>query len=435
MAVISRLRQAVLVVGAATALLLAGCGGDGGDQTGQAANGKVTIEWWHIQNQDPMKGEWAKLAKAYEAQHKNVDIKITTLENQAFKAKLTTVTQAGTPPDLFQTWGGGVLKDQLDAGLVKDISEDVAPWLDTLTPASVAPYQFDGKTYGVPYDIGMVGFWYNKKLFAQAGITQPPTTWTEYLDAVRKLKAAGITPIALAGKEKWPGHYYWAYLAMRVAGLDALKQAAEDRNFNTPDFIKAGQHVKELADLDPFQKGYLGTAYGTTSGEAAIIGNGQAAMELMGQWAPGAHAENAKNKKGLGKDLGFFTFPAVEGGKGSPNDVFGGGGGFAVGKDAPAEAVDFLKFISSVENQRHLAAPPINGVLPVTKGAEDALTDPGRKVIADTLAQASGFQLYLDQAYPPEVGSTVNDAVAALIAGQKSPEDVAKDITTAAQNN
>ncbi|GAB3427049.1 type 2 periplasmic-binding domain-containing protein [Flindersiella endophytica] len=422
-------------MGAAAALFLAGCGDNGGGETGQAANGKVTIEWWHIQNQDPMKGEWAKLAKAYEAKHKNVDIKITTLENQAFKAKLTTVTQAGTPPDLFQTWGGGVLKDQLDAGLVKDISKDVAPWLDTLTPASVSPYQFDGKTYAIPYDIGMVGFWYNKKLFTQAGITQPPTTWTEYLDAVRKLKAAGITPIALAGKEKWPGHYYWAYLAMRVAGLDALKQAAEDGNFNTPDFIKAGQHVKELADLDPFQKGYLGTAYGTTSGEAAIVGNGQAAMELMGQWAPGAHAENAKNKKGLGKDLGFFAFPAVEGGKGSASDVFGGGGGFAVGKDAPAEAVDFLKFISSVENQRHLAAPPVNGVLPVTKGAEDALKDPGRKVIADTLAHASGFQLYLDQAYPPEVGSTVNDAVAALIAGQKSPEDVAKDITAAAQSN
>ena len=61
------------------------------------------------------------------ASHKNVKIKITVLENEAFKQKLTTNMQAGKPPDIFHSWGGGVLKEQADAGLVKDITKDSSP--------------------------------------------------------------------------------------------------------------------------------------------------------------------------------------------------------------------------------------------------------------------------------------------------------------------
>ncbi|MFD6986617.1 extracellular solute-binding protein, partial [Streptomyces sp. NPDC059956] len=116
-------------------------------------------------------------------------------------------TSSGKLPDVFQTWGGGVLQQQVDAGLVEDLT-DVFGWSSEITPVSLQAYQFEDRTYGVPYDVGMVGFWYNKKLFAKAGITAPPATWAELLEDVKKLKAAGVTPIALAGKEKWPGHYY-----------------------------------------------------------------------------------------------------------------------------------------------------------------------------------------------------------------------------------
>ncbi len=110
-----------------------------------------------------------------------------------------------------------MLQQQADGGIAKDITADIADWSGTFNPAALAAYQLGGKTYGVPYDIGMVGFWYNKDLFKKAGVEQPPATWTEFLDAVNKLKAANITPIALGGKAKWPGHYYWTYLAMRIA--------------------------------------------------------------------------------------------------------------------------------------------------------------------------------------------------------------------------
>ncbi|MDX3105847.1 extracellular solute-binding protein [Nonomuraea angiospora] len=424
-------RSLVLI---ATAVLITGCGGGGGggsstapQQGGSAA--KVTLEWWHLSTTEPLKSLWAQRAKEFEAKHPNVTIKATVLENDAYKAKLTTITQSGKAPDLFATWGGGVLKQQVDAGLVKDISSDVADVLPNFTPAALSAYQIDGKTYGLPTDIGLVGFWYNKKLFAKAGITQPPTTWSAFLEDVKKLKTAGVTPIALAGKEKWPGHYYWAYLAMRIAGLDALKQAAVDHDFTKPDFVAAGQQVKALADLQPFQKGFLGAGYGTPDGQAATVANGKAAMELMGQWAPSVQKDAGK---GLGDDLGFFPFPAVEGGKGSISDAFGGGGGLTVGADAPAEAVQFVKFMTEMDN--HSKAVAAGGVLPVLKGEESAVKDPNLKQVATALAAAGGYQLYLDQAYPPAVGQQVNDSVAELIAGTKTPEEVGKAITEVAKS-
>ncbi|MEV4011621.1 extracellular solute-binding protein [Nonomuraea angiospora] len=424
-------RSLVLI---ATAVLMTGCGGGGGggssaapQQSGPAA--KVTLEWWHLSTTEPLKSLWAQRAKDFEAKHPDVTIKATVLENDAYKAKLTTITQSGKAPDLFATWGGGVLKQQIDAGLVKDISADVADVLPNFTPAALSAYQVDGKTYGLPTDIGLVGFWYNKKLFQKAGIAQPAATWSAFLEDVKKLKAAGITPIALAGKEKWPGHYYWAYLAMRIAGLDALKQAAVDHDFTKPDFVAAGQQVKALADLQPFQKGFLGAGYGTPDGQAATVANGKAAMELMGQWAPSVQKDAGK---GLGDDLGFFPFPAVEGGKGSITDAFGGGGGLAVGADAPAEAVQFVKFMTEMDN--HSKAVAAGGVLPVLKGEESAVTDPNLKQVATALAAAGGYQLYLDQAYPPAVGQQVNDSVAELIAGTKTPEEVGKAITEVAKS-
>lgn len=422
-------RSAVLF--AAGTLLLAGCGSSGEGDGGTAAGGggeKVTIEWWHIQNIEPMKPVWDAVAKEFEAAHPNVSIKITAMENEAFKSKMTTVVQSGDMPDIYQTWGGGVLAQHAEAGLAKDITDDVASWSGNFTQAALAPYQINGRLYAIPYDVGMVGFWYNKALFKKAGIEQPPATWGEFIDAVKKLKKAGITPIALAGQAKWPGHYWWSYLAMRIGGGQSLKQAMEAKNFNTPDFIAAGQKLKELVELEPFQNGFLGATYDGPTGQAATMGNGKAAMELMGQWAPTVQRDAGGD---LGEDLGFFTFPAVEGGKGTATEALGGGGGFAVGKDAPPEAIEFLKYISSPEVRKRVLET--NAHLPVIKGEEQLVSDPNNRAVAEATAAATGFQLYLDQDFPPAVGEQVNDSTAALIAGEKTPEQVVQEITEVAR--
>jgi raffinose/stachyose/melibiose transport system substrate-binding protein len=121
----------------------------------------------------------------------------------------------------------------------------------------------------------------------------------------------------------------------------------------------------------------------------------------------------------------------VDGGKGVATEVFGGGGGFALRKGAPKESLDFLKYLIH-DNEAKLVSS--EAFLPVVKGTESEVKDPNRKLVADTLAKATGFQLFLDQAYPPAVGQEVNDSVADLIAGKKTPEQVTKSITEAAKS-
>ena len=151
----------------------------------------VTINWWHIQNNDPGLSNWQAMADEFMAMHPNVTIDINVLENEAFKAALQTNLQAGDVPDLFQSWGGGGLREQVEAGLVQDITAASSELVKNLNPGAVGLYNVDGKQYGIPFNLGMVGFWYNKDLFAQAGIEAPPTTWDELLDVVQTAEGCG----------------------------------------------------------------------------------------------------------------------------------------------------------------------------------------------------------------------------------------------------
>jgi raffinose/stachyose/melibiose transport system substrate-binding protein len=420
-------------------LVVAACGGDDneksstGSSTGQQAssNKPVTINWWHIANNEPLKSIWKNAADQYHAQHPNVTIKITVLENEAFKAKLTTAMQAGKPPDVFQSWGGGTMNEQAQAGLIKDVSDATKSWIGTLNPAGVKLYQIDGKQYGVPYNLGVVGVWYNKKLFKQAGIDGPPTTWDEFLGDVQKLKSAGITPLAVGEKDKWPGMFWWANLSLRIAGKDAMAQAGENGSFDGAGFVEAGKQLKRLIDMKPFQPGFLAAPWDGAGGEAATMANNRAAMDLMGQWAPFTFDANAKKKKGLRENLGWFAFPTVAGGKSQPTEYFGGGDGFAIGKDAPPEAVDFVKWL--VSPQVGSKGGESGAILPTAKGTESSVKDPNMKAVLDARAEASFVQLYLDQAYAPAVGQAVNDAVQQLFAGKATPEQVSQKIATAAK--
>ena len=454
------LSRTALLVGA-VALVAASCGGDDDDDSaGSAPSGStsppaataagsepgtapatsaaagsgepVEIEWWHLQNNDPGLSLWQDVADEYMADHPNVKIDITVYENEAFKTAIAPRLQAGDPPDLFQSWGGGGLREQVDAGLVKDISTDVQPWIGDLNEAAVGMYQVDGKQYGIPFDLGMVGFWYNKALFEQAGISAPPATWEEFLEDVQTLKDAGITPLALGEGDKWPGMFWWAYLALRIGGAEPMQQAAEKGAWDAEPFVQAGTELTRLTDLDPFQKGYLAAVWDGAGGQAATMATEGAAMMLMGQWAPGTMNANSPDGNGIGDNLGWFPFPTVEGGAGEATDAFGGGNGFAVGKDAPPEAVDFLKYATSLDVANRWGETN-SGILPVTIGADASITDPNLTGVLNARADATFVQLYLDQATTPELGGVINDAVAELFAGQSSPERVAQTITDAAQ--
>ncbi len=393
-----------------------------------SAQDEVTIDWWHINTNEAEAAFYQGLADQFMEEHPNVNIVITVLGNEEFKAQLTTVMQAGDPPDLFQSWGGGVLWQFADAGLVRDIAPELeGEWKDSFAAtAALELYAQDGAYYGVPVTWGAVGVFYNKALFEQAGLDpeNPPQTWEEFLAAVQTLKDAGITPISLGEGDKWPGHFWWVYNAIRIGGQDAFLAAYNrDGSFADEPFVQAGEYLQQLIDLEPFPEGYLGLNFDQ---EAGIMGNGEAAMELMGQWAPAVQAAQSLSGEGIGEDLGWFPYPVIEGGAGNPDDVLGGGDGIAVGANAPDEAVEFLQLITSAETQR--AASEI-WVVPVVNGLDDVFEDnPVMQSIVEARNNASYFQLYYDQFLPPAVGQAVNDAVETLFAGVGTPEEAAQAI-------
>lgn len=164
-----------------------------------SAQEAVTITWWHINTNQPEADFWQAVANEYMAANPNVTIEITILENEAFKSRLTTVMQAGDAPDLFQSWGGGVLWQFAEAGLVRDISPELtaedSAWQNSFSAQAALNLYSQGESfYGVPWSWGAVGLFYNKALFEQAGLpSTPPATWDEFVAAIEALQGAGIT--------------------------------------------------------------------------------------------------------------------------------------------------------------------------------------------------------------------------------------------------
>ncbi len=151
-------------------------------------------------------------------------------------------------------------------------------------------------------------------------------------------------------------------------------------------------------------------------------------MELMGQWAPSVQADAAM-EGGIREKLAVAPFPSVEGGQGAGTDVLGGGNGFEIGANAPAEAVEFLRFMTNRENNTELARS--GRVIPTVIGAEEGIDDPMMQQVYDVVNAAEYFQLYLDQYFPPAVGGVINDSVQSLLADELTPAEAAQEIQDA----
>src|SRR5271154_2959693 len=372
----------------------------------------------HVSEVAAQKAIWDQIASDYNAAHPGVKVEFKYLENEAFKAKLPTMLQADeSRPDLFYSWSGGVMQAQDKAGFLKDITKDVASWESELSPTAVDAFKVDGKVVGVPFEVGEVAFYYNKKLFEKAGVkAEEIKSWDDFLGAVKKLKAAGITPIVVGAGEKWPMHFYYSYLVMRIGGETALAdaKAGKDGGFKNATFVEAGKRLRELAALEPFQPGYLSTKHTESAG---IFGDGKAAMDLMGQWLLAMQGPNSVSGKGLpAEDIGILSFPTLPGGKGKPTDTLGGINGWLVTKTAPPEAIDFLKYFSQAKYAKDAAATA--AYIPVVKGSEAFIVDPLIKHLAQDLG--------------PSVGRVVNDISVAVAAGEMKPEAAAAAIQEAA---
>ena len=376
------------------------------------------------------------IAADFMAANPDIKVELPFLENEAFKAKLTTLLQSADAPDVFHSWGGGVFYEQAAAGVLRPIedvlSEEAKANVGTAgVSAFTAP---DGHLYGVARDVSEVVLWYNKTLFEQAGVDPASmATWEGFLAGVQAFKDAGITPIAIGAKDKWPAHFWWSKLVIRLAGQEGFEAAArgEGDGFAGEDFVKAGEYFLQLAELDPWQEGFLAATYGDASGQ---FGDGLATMHLMGDWDYGAMKDNSADKLGIpDEELGILPFPTIEGGKGDPTDTLGGLGGVLFSKNASDAAIKWIEFFNSVENQAKYAKDAY--YIPIAKGAADVMTNPFKAQIAQNIGNAHWHANFFDQALGPNVGGVVNDVSAELAGSAMSAEEAAELIKEAVDDS
>ncbi|MFP5359070.1 MAG: ABC transporter substrate-binding protein [Actinomycetes bacterium] len=431
---------------AASMALLAACssneepeGGATSGATGGAAE-PVTLTWWHNgvagdSGENTMGDYWDKVAADYMAANPNVTIEIEQIQNEDLqRTRIPTALQSGDAPDLFQQWGGGEMAAQAEAGYLMDLSDVLADDIERLG-GGVAPWQVGEVTYGLPFQFAVEGIWYRKSLFEQAGITAEPTTMDELADAVDKLKAADIPPIAVDAADGWPAAHWWYNFALRSCSQDVVAAAGTTLDFSDPCWLDAGTQLEEFIATKPFQDQFTSTVaqVGATS-SAGMVANGTAAMELMGQWNyfvyQGFTDGSDEANQALLDDLDWFPMPATDGGAGDPSAAMGGGDGFSCYVDAPAECADFLAYIVSDDVQRGYAEAV--GGLPVAPAAADAIASPVLQEIAQTTSSAAYVQLWMDTLLGPNVGGAMNDGIVNIFNGTGDAQGVVNAMIAAA---
>src|ERR1700743_3040800 len=301
---------AAIVATAAAGLMLAACSGGGTSSSGShngSSSGTITLSWWNNATNQPLLGVYQAAIKGFEASHPNVKITNVPIQNELLQdTKIPLALEGNNPPNIYQQWGGGVLAQQVTSGKVADITSDVSSWISGVSGAS--GWQANGKQYGVPIDLHVVGFWYRKDIFAKVGITVP-TTLTQLESDDAKLRAAGYAPIAVGSKDRWPDAFWWEYFALRDCPQGTVTSAIKGESFGDACYGKASTDLASFLKTNPFQTGFLGTSSQQGAGSSAgMVASGKAAMELQGDWDPSV-MEGVSTNKNLSSELGWFPFP------------------------------------------------------------------------------------------------------------------------------
>lgn len=351
-------------------------------------------------------------------------------QNDPYKNKLWVSMGSGTPPDTFFGWGGGALHAFINAGKVADLAPAMRQhpeWRNNFLPSVMSPVDLRGGTYGIPVGgIQPVLLYFNKDVYARTGL-RPPRTWNELLDQIPRLQQAGYLPISLGGADSWTYLMWEEAIVDRVAGPETFQAVLDGKPgaWLNPDIIKANTLLQDLV-----RSGAFGDAFASTSAELGqqrtLLASGRAAMmvhlgsgysDLLGDnetWVREGH-------------LGWTRFPAVEGGKGHPDNLVGNPTTFMSATAGPDQhdAVEFLRQeLSSPAYTRAILergdVPPVTGIEEQLRTSEDA---DYMTFVYELAKNAPHFQQSWDQALPPGPAQNVLINLQKLFLEQIGPEE------------
>jgi multiple sugar transport system substrate-binding protein len=222
------------------------------------------------------------MAKEFEQNNPDIDIQIEVVNWDNLEQKLTTDIAGGTAPDISiigTRWLAGYVEEGIAEPLDSYMSDEFkGRFIETFLTPSV----FDGQTFGLPVAASARAMYYNKALFEQAGIAEPPATWDQVKDAAAKITALGgdVYGFGLQGKEIETDAYW--YYALWTHGGDLLVDGKS--GIASEAGIQAANLYKSFIDEGLTEPGV--TNY-SREGLQDLFKQGRIGIMLTGPWLRG----------------------------------------------------------------------------------------------------------------------------------------------------
>ncbi|QQO10827.1 sugar ABC transporter substrate-binding protein [Breznakiella homolactica] len=317
------------------------------NEAGAAASGKETGEITLMIINSFTKTPEDPIYKAAEDYYNRTGVKVTieAVPSTNIKDKFTTAALAGSGPDIVTLDNAGWTADLAAIGLLAPIDNKLSEIRSELLPDALATNVYKGVTYGVPWYVNNMVMYYNKAMFAKAGITAPPANWQQLEDAVRKLKAIGKYglnfPIGSPG-----GYTVCAFLMQNGNEIIDTSGSEPKVVFNSRSGVEA---LTFITDLYTKYKGMPESVKSTLSWDQVFAPFIQedAGIVFSGDWAIAAIKAGNPNL-----DYGIAPLPV-----GREAASILGGYNLAINKNSkkPDLAWDFIKWLSESEQSKLLA--------------------------------------------------------------------------------
>lgn len=363
---------------------------------------------------DSLSGGVDEMARTFDSRSHLYALKAVSLDHEAFKTNIQDTLKAGNPPDLYSYWAGA-----RTASLVEHLAPIDDVWQqaqldERFSPALIdAAVEYQGHKYFLPLTQHFIGFFYNKRLFAAHGL-QAPANWDEFLVVCETLKAAGVTPIALGARDKWPAQFWFDYLLLRTAPHE-FRQAlmAGQASFDDPRVRAVFVRWKNLIDKGYFNREPHPNNLAWDSGANEMLFRGEAAMTLMGTWSIG-YFTNPAHGWVAGKDFDFFPFPVID--PTLPKVAMGPIDGLILPKRAanPAGARQVMIYLAGVEAQRAFSQG--SGALAPNRLVPEAAYSDIQRRVRNEIQDSPIFTFAFDLAAPPAVAEAGLNAFADFLA-------------------
>ena len=267
------------------------------------ADGTVEVlHWWTSGGEAKAVGE---LKAAFEAQGGTwIDSPIAGGGGDAAMTALRARVVAGNAPTAVQLKGPGI-QEWANEGSLNDVDQvaKAENWDSVLPPVLAEIMKYEGKYVAAPVNIHRVDWiWANPEVLAKVGVTEVPKTWDEFNIVADKLKEAGITPLAHGG-QPWQDATVFEVVALGIGGPEFYHKAIhglDQAELTSDTMVKVFDQLRKLRGY--VDEGFSGRDWNLAT---AMVMNGEAAFQIMGDWAKGEFLAAGKVP---GKD--FLCAPA-----------------------------------------------------------------------------------------------------------------------------